>query len=195
MARENPIRGYRRIQVSSSDSATECIASRWPDAGPTRRLGMVGEVCRGRGLHPELERRDAWADHAGRADRRAASSRLITCPANGRPSRCGCGAATRRRRRRPGLVVATFRQVSVLDNEEVTKVSRRLDHRQADERYRSFVHELTLSPQRSALLARLRDGHEPDIHDWCSHSGHAHHWERHPCSTLRLADHVDRGDC
>ena len=26
---------------------------------------MVGEVCRGRGLHPELERRAAWADHAG----------------------------------------------------------------------------------------------------------------------------------
>jgi len=85
--------------------------------------------------------------------------------------------------------------VSVLGSEEVAKVSRRLDHRQADERYRSFVHELALSPQRSALLGRLRQGHEPDVFGWCSHFSHAHHWERHPCSTLRLADHVDRRDC
>lgn len=51
----------------------------------------------------------------------------------------------------------------------------------------AFVRELAASPQSSDLLARLRDGHEPDSHGWCRHPGHTYHWERHPCPMLRLA--------
>jgi hypothetical protein len=57
--------------------------------------------------------------------------------------------------------------------------------------FRSFAHELALSPQTPDILDRLREGHEPDLHGWCSHPAHAHRWERHPCTMLRLADLVE----
>ena len=49
------------------------------------------------------------------------------------------------------------------------------------------MRELAASPERAGLLPLLRLGHEPDEFGWCSHPGHAHHWERHPCPTLLLA--------
>jgi len=58
--------------------------------------------------------------------------------------------------------------------------------------YRSFVRELAASPERASLLMRLRLGHEPDEFGWCSHPGHTHHWERHPCPTLLLAQLVEQ---
>ena len=57
---------------------------------------------------------------------------------------------------------------------------------------RSFVRELVASPERASLLARLMRGHEPDEFGWCSHPGHSHHWERHPCTTLLLAQLVEQ---
>ena len=57
--------------------------------------------------------------------------------------------------------------------------------------YRSFVREFARSPQKSEMLDRLREGHQPDEHGWCDHPAHAHHWERHPCSTLQLTEFVD----
>jgi hypothetical protein len=61
-----------------------------------------------------------------------------------------------------------------------------------DDVYMSFVRELAASPERASLLVRLRLGHEPDEFGWCGHPGHAHHWERHPCATLRLAQLVEQ---
>ena len=58
--------------------------------------------------------------------------------------------------------------------------------------YGSFVRELAASPERASLLARLRLGHEPDEFGWCTHPGHTHHWERHPCPTLLLAQLVEQ---
>lgn len=57
-----------------------------------------------------------------------------------------------------------------------------------DDSYWAFVRELARSPQAPDLLDRLRAGHEPDEHGWCSHSAHTHKWELHPCFTRRLAD-------
>jgi len=59
------------------------------------------------------------------------------------------------------------------------------------EMYWSFVRELARSPHSAEMLDRLRHGHEPDEHGWCGHPSHAHHWERHPCSTLELTAFVD----
>ena len=63
-----------------------------------------------------------------------------------------------------------------------------------DDVFESFVRELARSPQRSHILTQLTEGHHSDPHGWCSHSAHAHRWERHPCSTLRLANVVDTTD-
>jgi hypothetical protein len=60
--------------------------------------------------------------------------------------------------------------------------------------FRSFVRELALSPQGPDMLSRLRQGHEPDRHGWCSHPTHAHRWERHPCAMLQLAALVEGTD-
>ncbi len=57
--------------------------------------------------------------------------------------------------------------------------------------YQSFVREFARSPQRSEMLDRLRHGHQPDEHGWCSHSAHAHHWEQFPCPTVQLTELVD----
>lgn len=62
----------------------------------------------------------------------------------------------------------------------------------ADDVYASFVRELAGSPQASDMLAKLRLGHDPDENGWCSHSAHAHRWERHPCFARRLADLAGR---
>jgi len=62
---------------------------------------------------------------------------------------------------------------------------------QSDHAYRAFVHELAQDPARSALLARLRTGHQPDRDGWCIHAAHAHRWERHPCSILQFVDLVE----
>jgi hypothetical protein len=70
-------------------------------------------------------------------------------------------------------------------------MSRRLSPPDCDDVFESFVRELAASPDRAALLGRLRFGHERDEHGWCGHPSHAHHWERHPCPTLRLARLVD----
>lgn len=57
--------------------------------------------------------------------------------------------------------------------------------------FASFVRELAAGPQTAGLLVRLRLGHTVDEHGWCTHVGHTHHWERHPCPMLRLADLVE----
>ena len=61
----------------------------------------------------------------------------------------------------------------------------------AGEVFESFVRELARSPQRSHILTHLTEGHHKDRHGWCNHPAHAHRWERHPCSTLQLANLVD----
>ena len=71
----------------------------------------------------------------------------------------------------------------------VLGVGRRSDQPDPNDVYGSFVRELAASPER--VLARLRLGHEPDEYGWCGHPGHAHHWERHPCPTLLLAQLVE----
>jgi hypothetical protein len=60
--------------------------------------------------------------------------------------------------------------------------------RHPDDVFQSFIRELAQTQQQSAMLERLRKGHEPDRHGWCRHPAHSHRWERHPCATLRLAD-------
>jgi hypothetical protein len=55
----------------------------------------------------------------------------------------------------------------------------------------AFVRELALFPQGPDMLDRLRKGHAPGRHGWCSHPAHAHRWERYPCTILRLADLVE----
>ena len=60
--------------------------------------------------------------------------------------------------------------------------------------FRTFVSELAASGQKSEMLGRLRQGHEPDRHGWCSHPAHAHRWERHPCAVVRLANLVENLD-
>jgi hypothetical protein len=62
----------------------------------------------------------------------------------------------------------------------------------SDELFQSFVRELAATPGRAALLVRLRIGHGPDEYGWCNHPWHAHHWEKHPCPALRLAQLVER---
>ena len=57
--------------------------------------------------------------------------------------------------------------------------------------YTAFVLELASSPDCGAVLNRLREGHLADARGWCSHAGHAHRWEPHPCSILRLAALVE----
>lgn len=54
-----------------------------------------------------------------------------------------------------------------------------------DEVFRAFVGELAAGTV--DLPARMKVGHEPDEHGWCRHTTHEHHWERHPCPVLRLA--------
>jgi hypothetical protein len=61
----------------------------------------------------------------------------------------------------------------------------------AAEVYRSCVSELGRCAERDEMLTRLRAGHQADAHGWCCHPGHAVHWERHPCPTLRLAAMVE----
>ena len=58
--------------------------------------------------------------------------------------------------------------------------------------YRAFVEEMSHHAALAELLGRLRSGHDPDDHGWCSHQYHAHQWERHPCPILQLADLVER---
>ena len=60
--------------------------------------------------------------------------------------------------------------------------------------FRTFVSELAASWQKSEMLDRLRQGHGPDRHGWCSHPAHAHRWERHPCAVVRLAYLVENLD-
>ena len=57
--------------------------------------------------------------------------------------------------------------------------------------YTEFVLELAASPDRDALVNRLREGHLADARGWCTHSSHAHRWEPHPCPILRLAALVE----
>lgn len=57
--------------------------------------------------------------------------------------------------------------------------------------YTEFVLELAASPDCGALVNRLREGHLADARGWCTHSGHAHRWEPHPCPILRLAALVE----
>lgn len=56
----------------------------------------------------------------------------------------------------------------------------------------AFALELAAHPDHHDITARLRTGHEPDGYGWCRHGAHAHRWEHHPCSVVRLADLVDR---
>jgi hypothetical protein len=60
--------------------------------------------------------------------------------------------------------------------------------------FRSFVSELAAFAHGPDLLDRLRQGHEPDPHGWCSHPAHAHRWERYPCAMVRLANLVEGAD-
>lgn len=53
--------------------------------------------------------------------------------------------------------------------------------------YRSFVDELAADPGHEDLLDRMTDGHTPGEHGWCASPGHAAHWQRYPCSVVRLA--------
>jgi hypothetical protein len=53
--------------------------------------------------------------------------------------------------------------------------------------YQSFVDELASDPDHGDLLGRMTDGHAADEHGWCVSPGHAAHWQRHPCSVVRLA--------
>lgn len=55
-----------------------------------------------------------------------------------------------------------------------------------DEVFQAFVRELASCAQPD-LLARLKQGHTPDEQGWCRHTAHEHHWEHHPCTSLRLA--------
>lgn len=55
-----------------------------------------------------------------------------------------------------------------------------------DEVFQAFVRELASSAQPD-LLDRLKQGHVPDEQGWCRHTAHEHHWEHHPCASLRLA--------
>jgi hypothetical protein len=57
--------------------------------------------------------------------------------------------------------------------------------------YTAFVVELAASPDCAALVNRLREGHLADARGWCTHAGHAHRWEPHPCPILRLAALVE----
>jgi len=61
----------------------------------------------------------------------------------------------------------------------------------ATEVFRTFVSELAACRQGADMLDRLRQGHEPDRHGWCSHPTHAHRWERYPCPVMRLAQLVE----
>jgi len=61
-----------------------------------------------------------------------------------------------------------------------------------DEEFTSFVDELSRNPDLEGLLLRLRHGHNPDRHGWCDHLSHTYRWERHPCSSVRLADLVEQ---
>jgi hypothetical protein len=56
----------------------------------------------------------------------------------------------------------------------------------AEEVFEAFVRELASGTQ-PHLLARLKVGHTPDNRGWCQHTAHDHHWEHHPCKSLRLA--------
>lgn len=56
---------------------------------------------------------------------------------------------------------------------------------------RSFADEMAQIPHALEMLDRLRRDHNSDRHGWCSHPTHAYRWERHPCSTLRLAALVE----
>lgn len=53
--------------------------------------------------------------------------------------------------------------------------------------YQSFVDELAADPGHGDLLDRMTDGHTVDAHGWCASPGHAAHWQRYPCSVVRLA--------
>jgi hypothetical protein len=57
--------------------------------------------------------------------------------------------------------------------------------------FRTFVAELASSPQGPDMVDRLRQGHQPDQHGWCSHPAHACRWERYPCLVVRLAALVE----
>jgi hypothetical protein len=57
---------------------------------------------------------------------------------------------------------------------------------------RSFVEEKSHHVALAELLGRLRSGHDPDVHGWCSHRYHACQRERHPCPILQFADLVER---
>jgi hypothetical protein len=57
--------------------------------------------------------------------------------------------------------------------------------------FRTFVSELAAFRQAPDMVDRLRQGHEPDRHGWCSHPAHAHRWERYPCAMVRLATLVE----
>ena len=57
--------------------------------------------------------------------------------------------------------------------------------------FRTFVSELAAFQQAPDMVDRLRQGHEPDRHGWCSHPAHAHRWERYPCAMVRLATLVE----
>jgi|RhiMethySRZTD1v2_1073278.scaffolds.fasta_scaffold3728278_1 hypothetical protein len=57
--------------------------------------------------------------------------------------------------------------------------------------FRTFVSELAAFRQAPDMVDRLRQGHQPDRHGWCSHSAHAHRWERYPCAMVRLATLVE----
>ena len=62
----------------------------------------------------------------------------------------------------------------------------------ADEEFTSFADELARYPDVEGLLLRLRHGHNRDRHGWCDHPSHTYRWERHPCSSVRLADLVEQ---
>ena len=57
--------------------------------------------------------------------------------------------------------------------------------------FRTFVSELATCRQGPEVVDRLRQGHQPDPHGWCSHPAHAHRWERYPCVVVRLATLVE----
>jgi hypothetical protein len=58
--------------------------------------------------------------------------------------------------------------------------------------FTSFADELARYPDVEGLLLRLRHGHNRDRHGWCDHPSHTYRWERHPCSSVRLADLVEQ---
>ena len=60
--------------------------------------------------------------------------------------------------------------------------------------FRTFVSELATCRQGPEVVDRLRQGHQPDQHGWCSHPAHAHRWERYPCVVVRLATLVEDVD-